>query len=71
RIFARLGLCSPDISYAALQERISGEIPEDAHVFNEFHALLVEHAKRHCRVKPDCHACPLSQSCDHFAAPGA
>ena len=68
RIFARLGLCSPDIGYAALQKLISGQLPEDVHLFNEFHGLIVEHAKRYCRIKPDCHACPLSQTCDHVAA---
>ncbi len=66
RIFARLGLTPPGAGYAMLQQWFNGQLPRDAHVFNEFHALIVEHAKRHCRAKPDCIACPLRQCCDHF-----
>jgi endonuclease-3 related protein len=30
----------------------------------EFHALIVTHAKFHCRVRPRCGGCPLSLRCD-------
>lgn len=30
-------------------------------LYNEYHALIVELAKRHCRVKPDCEGCPLQR----------
>lgn len=30
-------------------------------VYNEYHALIVELAKRHCRTKPDCDGCPLQR----------
>jgi len=36
-------------------------------VYNEFHALIVEHAKRHCRKKAFCEGCPLSDICRYFA----
>lgn len=31
--------------------------------FNELHALLVEHGKRHCRSKPRCGGCALAFAC--------
>lgn len=34
-------------------------------IFNEYHALLVEHAKRHCQKKPLCPECPLFACCDY------
>ncbi len=30
-------------------------------LYNEYHALIVELAKRHCRTKPDCATCPLKR----------
>lgn len=30
-------------------------------IYNEYHALIVELAKRHCRAKPDCTDCPLKK----------
>lgn len=30
-------------------------------LYNEFHALIVVLAKRHCRTRPDCAACPLKR----------
>ena len=63
RIFSRLGLCSKDIPYGKLQELFGQNLPEDAKLFNEYHALIVELAKRHCRVKPKCRGCPLGKVC--------
>jgi endonuclease III related protein len=31
--------------------------------FNEYHALIVEHAKRFCRKTPGCAGCPLRADC--------
>lgn len=30
-------------------------------IYNEYHALIVELAKRHCRAKPACAGCPLEK----------
>jgi endonuclease-3 related protein len=32
-------------------------------LYNEFHALLVQHAKTHCKSKPICDRCPLFDLC--------
>jgi len=63
RIFARLGLTRPEASYHQLQEFFEEHLPMDAGLFNEYHALIVEHAKQHCRVKPLCAECPLLDRC--------
>lgn len=39
-------------------------MPRDVQMYNEMHALLVEHAKRHCtKRKPKCSGCPLRDMC--------
>jgi endonuclease-3 related protein len=38
-------------------------LPADAGYLAEGHALLVEHAKRHCRARPVCSGCPLAATC--------
>lgn len=63
RIAARLGLVSENATYDMTQQYFVSRLPEDAHLFNEFHALLVRLAKEHCRTRPSCHGCPLEQSC--------
>lgn len=54
--------------YARLQERISAafahlEYACRVQVFNEFHALVVDLAKNHCRSRPRCRGCPLEDLC--------
>jgi endonuclease-3 related protein len=62
RIFARLGEVVPD-KYDDFRQKIESRLPRCTEVYGEFHALLVEHAKRHCRKKPACDGCPLASSC--------
>lgn len=35
-------------------------------VYNEFHALIVEHAKKYCTKKPNCGDCFIRQRCKYF-----
>lgn len=63
RIFSRIGLCDADVSYDELQEMFVKNLDPDVDVYQEYHALIVEHAKRHCRTKPDCKGCPVSGIC--------
>ena len=63
RIFARLGATPPDASYDALQHYFQSRLPRSAPLFNEYHALIVMHAKQHCRPRPACSGCPLQQEC--------
>lgn len=63
RIFSRLGICRKDAKYEALQDLFHRSLPMDAGLFNEYHALIVEHAKRFCTKKPVCSGCPLGSLC--------
>ena len=60
RILARHGMLAAGSTYAEAQELIHRGLAPDAVVYNEFHALLVEVGKRHCKKDaPRCSQCPL------------
>ncbi len=63
RIFSRIGICDKKVSYDDLQILIQSSLPKDINLYKEYHALLVEHAKTHCRKKPVCLNCPLENIC--------
>jgi endonuclease III related protein len=65
RIFARLGLSAPEASYHDLQEFFHAHLPAAVPLFQEYHALIVMHAKQHCRKRPLCAGCPLLPGCAH------
>ncbi len=60
RIFARHSWVEPDADYHRLQEYFQSQLPDDASMFNEYHALLVRLGKEYCRKnRPRCIGCPL------------
>lgn len=63
RIFYRVGWDIPS-AYDAVREQVEMNLGDDLSLYQEFHALLVEHAKTFCRVKPLCTQCPLLSICD-------
>ena len=63
RIFSRLGLCSKDADYHSVQELFHANLKKDVPVYNEYHALLVELAKKHCAKIPVCSSCPIDKFC--------
>ena len=63
RILSRYGWAEGDEPYARLSETVAHAIGRDAALLGEFHALLVEHGKRHCRATPRCGGCPLAVQC--------
>ena len=65
RIMYRLGFVRADCNYRELQAIFMSGIEVDLAVFQEFHALLVEHAKRHCKKTSLCQGCPLSGCCQY------
>ena len=52
RIFSHLGLVDEKISYMKLKTFFEGNIPIDVPLYQEYHALIVEHAKRYYRREP-------------------
>ncbi len=63
RIFSRLGLVDQKVSYELLRSLFMGQLPQDATLFNEYHALIVQLGKDHCRPKPVCSDCCLVGVC--------
>jgi len=73
RVFARLGIDAEGYSrqnggknpneYDAWQQFFESNLPKDAGLYKEFHALIVELAKRHCKKMPVCAGCPLGKRC--------
>ncbi|MCG3200480.1 MAG: Endonuclease III [Gammaproteobacteria bacterium] len=63
RIFSRLGLCRGDESYEALRHVFEHGLRGDAPLYNEYHALIVRHAKVACKRKPLCDSCCLVDVC--------
>ncbi len=60
RIIDRMGLNPGNRSYASYQKLFTGNLPADTRFFNEYHALLVRHAKEICRKSPLCQHCCLN-----------
>jgi endonuclease-3 related protein len=56
---SRHGLILPTAAYGKLQGLFMEHLPADEAMFNEYHALLVQVGKRHCRRTPSCPGCPL------------
>jgi len=64
RIFARVGLFAPGVSYAEMQAFFHAHLPEEADLRGEFHALVDALGSRVCRKRaPGCRECPLQDLC--------
>lgn len=59
RLFGRLGLLNDNAHYDTLRQQFEAALPANAALFNEYHALIVAHAKIHCKTKPQCAGCTL------------
>jgi endonuclease-3 related protein len=60
RILVRHGFISNNADYHDVQSLFMENLPKDASLYNEFHALIVKVGKEHCRKrKPLCSGCPL------------
>jgi len=66
RIFSRLLSKKEKDSYEIWQEYFHLKLEKDYKMFQEFHALIVEHAKRYCQKKPSCTNCILKENCNFF-----
>jgi endonuclease-3 related protein len=59
RVMTRHGWAPFEVDYDGLKEIFEENLPPDPQLFNEFHALLVQVGKKHCRTQPRCQGCPL------------
>jgi endonuclease III related protein len=63
RIFSRMGLIGEGASYDEVKAIFESSLTKDAALFNEYHALIVEHGKSVCKTKPRCEGCCLDVIC--------
>lgn len=61
RILRRHGVIPANAGYGTVRAWFHDALPSDAAMFNEYHALLVELGKRHCRTQAICDGCPLAE----------
>ena len=52
RVFSKLGFFSDKASYQEIKKLFEKNLPKDIVVYQEYHALIVEHAKRYYNKKP-------------------
>jgi endonuclease-3 related protein len=62
RIFSRLGIID-DSDYNNVKTFFENNIDKKTEIYKQYHALIVEHAKRFCRTKPECEECVLNEFC--------
>lgn len=61
RIFSRHTLIEEESDYYSIQQAFLEQLPQDADLFSEYHALLVHTGKNYCKKsKPLCNSCPLN-----------
>ena len=63
RLFSRLGMITGDEPYESLRTLLEAKLGADEKLFNEYHALIVAHAKDICRPRPRCGQCCLARHC--------
>ncbi len=61
--FSRIGLLKENENAEAIREKIEGSF--SVYELKNFHAMIVNIGKDHCRVKPQCAWCFMNNSCNH------
>jgi endonuclease-3 related protein len=62
RFLVRHGLIGEESSYQEMQELFMDSLPEEAALYNEYHALIVRLGKEFCKKRnPLCRECPLRE----------
>jgi endonuclease-3 related protein len=65
RTVDRVGILREGNTYGDYQRLFLANLPQEVAMFNEYHALFVEHGKRVCRKAPLCTKCCLLDICKH------
>ena len=68
RFTARLEGTEEREGYETVRRFYEERLPVDPQLYAEFHALIVEHGKRHCAARPLCEGCPCLDVCAYGEA---
>jgi endonuclease-3 related protein len=63
RLLIRCGMITPGAKYEEIQALFQSKMPTSVEIYNEFHALIVQHCVHGCLKEPICEECPLDSSC--------
>jgi len=63
RVFSRIDLIKGNEKYEELRSELENSLGSDVELYNEYHALIVTHAKDICRKNPVCEKCCLASHC--------
>jgi endonuclease-3 related protein len=63
RLFSRLGIFSESTPYETVRGIFMNNLPAEVNLYNEYHALVVQHCKEYCRKQPFCEKCPVNPVC--------
>ncbi len=63
RLFKRLGVLNGKEKYQQVRGLFMTELPAKVTLYNQYHALIVNHCKKFCRKQPNCIGCPLLEDC--------
>lgn len=66
RIFRRTGHIEGHDGLTDFRDRIPKLLGYDVDKLKNFHGMIVQLAKDHCRKNPICRGCPLSETCDYY-----
>lgn len=64
RVFNHLGIVKEDAQYDAIKDLFEKSLRKNARIFQEYHALIVTHAKRHYSKKPCGMSCTIASALD-------
>ena len=68
RILSNLRIINEKYTYDGIKDLFEKNLPQDLIIYQEYHALIVEHAKRHCfKTNPHCNGCPLATDCSYLS----
>jgi endonuclease III related protein len=62
RIYSKMKRFDEHATYHEIQDCFQEQLPKESQLYNEYHALIVKHAKEICRKKPDCEHCIWGKS---------
>lgn len=51
--------------YEAYRQFFMEVLPKDSDLYNNYHALIVQHGKMNCKSSPDCDSCSLKSICKY------
>jgi endonuclease-3 related protein len=61
RFLEKHGWLAPKTPYDEVAALMQDCLPQDTQLYNEYHALIVNLGKEHCKPRPRCEGCPLNR----------